>query len=192
MWISDANGESIWGVDPPAVLYYWSSAQETPARQTPQLADAHHCRRGTNSLQFNPPHPLIKCMWPTRQQGGKSVLHFTSPSSQVHERSVHSDFLLTILKDVVMRRSDLQLILMSATVDCDKFSNYFNRCPVITIPGRTFPVEVGRALEVHVFTCLHSVIEVLWKWKSLESCICLLILLKHFWYSIKNLKLNKN
>ncbi|XP_030598748.1 ATP-dependent RNA helicase DHX29 [Archocentrus centrarchus] len=61
---------------------------------------------------------------------------------EVHERSVQSDFLLTILKDVVMKRSDLQLILMSATVDCDKFSNYFNRCPVITIPGRTFPVEV--------------------------------------------------
>ncbi|KAF1377673.1 hypothetical protein PFLUV_G00203190 [Perca fluviatilis] len=61
---------------------------------------------------------------------------------EVHERSVQSDFLLTILKDVVMRRSDLQLILMSATVDCDKFSNYFNRCPVISIPGRTFPVEV--------------------------------------------------
>uniref|UniRef100_A0A673CBF1 ATP-dependent RNA helicase DHX29 n=1 Tax=Sphaeramia orbicularis TaxID=375764 RepID=A0A673CBF1_9TELE len=61
---------------------------------------------------------------------------------EVHERSVQSDFLLTILKDVVMRRSDLQLILMSATVDCDKFSNYFNRCPIITIPGRTFPVEV--------------------------------------------------
>nr|XP_040053924.1 ATP-dependent RNA helicase DHX29 isoform X1 [Gasterosteus aculeatus aculeatus] len=61
---------------------------------------------------------------------------------EVHERSVQSDFLLTILKDVVMRRSDLQLILMSATVDCCKFSNYFNRCPVINIPGRTFPVEV--------------------------------------------------
>ncbi|XP_031716040.1 ATP-dependent RNA helicase DHX29 [Anarrhichthys ocellatus] len=61
---------------------------------------------------------------------------------EVHERSVQSDFLLTILKDVVMRRSDLQLILMSATVDCNKFSNYFNRCPVINIPGRTFPVEV--------------------------------------------------
>ncbi|KAJ0013005.1 hypothetical protein NQD34_017339 [Periophthalmus magnuspinnatus] len=61
---------------------------------------------------------------------------------EVHERSVQSDFLLTILKDVVMRRSDLQLILMSATVDCHKFSSYFNRCPIITVPGRTFPVEV--------------------------------------------------
>uniref|UniRef100_A0A3P9KB24 RNA helicase n=1 Tax=Oryzias latipes TaxID=8090 RepID=A0A3P9KB24_ORYLA len=61
---------------------------------------------------------------------------------EVHERSVQSDFLLTILKDVVRRRSDLHLILMSATVDCHKFSSYFNRCPVINIPGRTFPVEV--------------------------------------------------
>ncbi|XP_051269348.1 ATP-dependent RNA helicase DHX29 isoform X2 [Dicentrarchus labrax] len=67
---------------------------------------------------------------------------------EVHERSVQSDFLLTILKDVVMRRSDLQLILMSATVDCDKFSNYFNRCPVINIPGRTFPVEVSHLEDI--------------------------------------------
>ncbi|XP_056592999.1 ATP-dependent RNA helicase DHX29 isoform X2 [Triplophysa dalaica] len=61
---------------------------------------------------------------------------------EVHERSVQSDFLLTILKEVVQKRSDLRLILMSATVDCQKFANYFNRCPVVTIPGRTFPVEV--------------------------------------------------
>ncbi|TRY65278.1 hypothetical protein DNTS_015441 [Danionella cerebrum] len=61
---------------------------------------------------------------------------------EVHERSVQSDFLLTILKEVIHKRADLRLILMSATVDCQKFANYFNRCPVITIPGRTFPVEV--------------------------------------------------
>uniref|UniRef100_A0A1A8ENG2 ATP-dependent RNA helicase DHX29 n=2 Tax=Nothobranchius korthausae TaxID=1143690 RepID=A0A1A8ENG2_9TELE len=67
---------------------------------------------------------------------------------EVHERSVQSDFLLTILKDVVMKRSDLRLILMSATVDCEKFSNYFNRCPVISIPGRTFPVEVSHLEDI--------------------------------------------
>ncbi|XP_026798594.3 ATP-dependent RNA helicase DHX29 isoform X1 [Pangasianodon hypophthalmus] len=61
---------------------------------------------------------------------------------EVHERSVQSDFLLTILKDVIHKRSNLHLILMSATVDCDKFAHYFNRCPVVTIPGKTFPVEV--------------------------------------------------
>ncbi|XP_068608725.1 ATP-dependent RNA helicase DHX29 [Brachionichthys hirsutus] len=67
---------------------------------------------------------------------------------EVHERSVQSDFLLTILKDVVMRRSDLRLILMSATVDCDKFSNYFHRCPVISVPGRAFPVEVSHLEDI--------------------------------------------
>ncbi|KAG7476986.1 hypothetical protein MATL_G00088600 [Megalops atlanticus] len=61
---------------------------------------------------------------------------------EVHERSVQSDFLLTILRDIVQKRSDLHLVLMSATVDCDKFASYFNRCPIVTIPGRTFPVEV--------------------------------------------------
>ncbi|XP_031433314.1 ATP-dependent RNA helicase DHX29 [Clupea harengus] len=67
---------------------------------------------------------------------------------EVHERSIQSDFLLTILKELVLKRSDLRLILMSATVDCDKFANYFNRCPVISIPGRTFPVEVFHVEDI--------------------------------------------
>ncbi|MGH0173909.1 UNVERIFIED_CONTAM: hypothetical protein FKN15_009502 [Acipenser sinensis] len=67
---------------------------------------------------------------------------------EVHERSVQSDFLLIILKEILRKRSDLHLILMSATVDCDKFSNYFDRCPVVRIPGRTFPVEVYNLEDV--------------------------------------------
>ncbi|XP_041103244.1 ATP-dependent RNA helicase DHX29-like isoform X2 [Polyodon spathula] len=67
---------------------------------------------------------------------------------EVHERSVQSDFLLIILKEILRKRSDLHLILMSATVDCDKFSNYFGRCPVVRIPGRTFPVEVYNLEDV--------------------------------------------
>ncbi|CAG8519373.1 1074_t:CDS:10 [Funneliformis mosseae] len=61
---------------------------------------------------------------------------------EVHERSLDSDFLLIILKKILEWRSDLKIILMSATVDTSKFSNYFNNCPVIEIPGRTFPVKV--------------------------------------------------
>ncbi|RXM90891.1 ATP-dependent RNA helicase DHX29 [Acipenser ruthenus] len=70
------------------------------------------------------------------------------PGTRVHERSVQSDFLLIILKEILRKRSDLHLILMSATVDCDKFSNYFDRCPVVRIPGRTFPVEVYNLEDV--------------------------------------------
>ncbi|XP_056398433.1 ATP-dependent RNA helicase DHX29 isoform X2 [Hyla sarda] len=61
---------------------------------------------------------------------------------EVHERTVQSDFLIIILKEILHKRSDLHLILMSATVDSDKFSSYFSHCPIIRISGRTYPVEV--------------------------------------------------
>ncbi|XP_050404542.1 ATP-dependent RNA helicase dhx29 [Patella vulgata] len=61
---------------------------------------------------------------------------------EVHERSVQSDFLLIVVKKLLTKRQDLKVILMSATLDSQKFSSYFQYCPVINIPGRTFPVEI--------------------------------------------------
>ncbi len=43
---------------------------------------------------------------------------------------------------VVRKRDDFKLIVTSATLDADKFSEYFFGCGIFTIPGRTFPVEV--------------------------------------------------
>ncbi|KAJ3213517.1 hypothetical protein HDU67_002803 [Dinochytrium kinnereticum] len=60
---------------------------------------------------------------------------------EVHERSVDSDFLLVILKDLLKRRKDLTLILMSATINSETFSAYFSSAPVLTIPGFTHPVK---------------------------------------------------
>ena len=55
---------------------------------------------------------------------------------------MQSDFLLVILKRLLLKRPDLKVVLMSATLDSEKFSGYFQHCPVINIPGRTFPVQV--------------------------------------------------
>lgn len=60
---------------------------------------------------------------------------------EVHERSEESDFLLLILKELLAKRRDLRVILMSATLNAALFSNYFGHAPVLEIPGRTFPVE---------------------------------------------------
>ena len=60
---------------------------------------------------------------------------------EVHERTIDSDFLLVVLKKLLARRKDLKVILMSATVDAEKFSNYFGGAPVLSVPGRTFPVK---------------------------------------------------
>ncbi|ONH95877.1 hypothetical protein PRUPE_7G093700 [Prunus persica] len=59
---------------------------------------------------------------------------------EIHERGMNEDFLLIILRDLLPRRPDLRLILMSATINADLFSKYFGNCPTIHIPGLTFPV----------------------------------------------------
>ena len=47
-----------------------------------------------------------------------------------------------VVQGVVQKRKDLKLIVTSATLDAEKFCNYFFECPIFTIPGRTYPVEV--------------------------------------------------
>lgn len=65
---------------------------------------------------------------------------------EIHERTIESDFLLIMLKKLSQLRPDLKIILMSATVEAQRFSAYFDHCPVISVPGRTYPVQV-RFLE---------------------------------------------
>ncbi|PKS10072.1 hypothetical protein jhhlp_004697 [Lomentospora prolificans] len=61
---------------------------------------------------------------------------------EAHERTIATDVLFALLKKTVKHRPDLKIIVTSATLDADKFSSYFNECPIFTIPGRTFPVEI--------------------------------------------------
>ncbi|GAB4836200.1 hypothetical protein Ancab_001114 [Ancistrocladus abbreviatus] len=60
---------------------------------------------------------------------------------EIHERGMNEDFLLIVLKDLLQRRRDLRLILMSATLNAELFSNYFGGAPMIHIPGFTYPVR---------------------------------------------------
>ncbi|KAI9732300.1 MAG: DEAH-box ATP-dependent RNA helicase prp22 [Cirrosporium novae-zelandiae] len=66
---------------------------------------------------------------------------------EAHERTISTDILFGLLKKTVIRRPDLKVIVTSATLDAEKFSEYFNKCPIFTIPGRTFPVEVMYSRE---------------------------------------------
>lgn len=66
---------------------------------------------------------------------------------EAHERTIATDVLFGLLKKTLKRRPDLKVIVTSATLDADKFSEYFNKCPIFTIPGRTYPVEVMYSRE---------------------------------------------
>lgn len=60
---------------------------------------------------------------------------------EAHERSLNTDVLFGVLRGVLMRRRDLKVIITSATLNAEKFANFFGQAPVFNIPGRTFPVD---------------------------------------------------
>lgn len=61
---------------------------------------------------------------------------------EAHERSLNIDFILGYLKQLLPRRPDLKVIITSATIDVERFSQHFDNAPVIEVSGRTFPVDV--------------------------------------------------
>ena len=61
---------------------------------------------------------------------------------EAHERSLNIDFLLGYLKQLLLKRHDLKLIVTSATIDTARFAEHFGNAPVINVEGRTWPVEV--------------------------------------------------
>jgi len=61
---------------------------------------------------------------------------------EAHERSLNIDFLLGYLKQLTLKRSDLKIIITSATIDPQRFAKHFNDAPIIEVSGRTYPVEV--------------------------------------------------
>jgi ATP-dependent helicase HrpA len=61
---------------------------------------------------------------------------------EAHERSLNIDFLLGYLRELVVRRPDLRVVVTSATIDAERFSRFFADAPVIEVSGRLYPVEV--------------------------------------------------
>lgn len=80
---------------------------------------------------------------------------------EAHERTLATDVLMGLLKGVVKRRPDLKIVVMSATLDAQKFQRYFNNAPFLPVPGRTHPVEIyytqepeNDYVEASLRTCL--------------------------------------
>lgn len=61
---------------------------------------------------------------------------------EAHERTISTEIILSLLKDLCKVRKDLKLIIASATINAEKFSKYFDNAPIFNIPGRRFPVDI--------------------------------------------------
>nr|NVI75380.1 lethal (2) 37Cb [Cucujiformia] len=82
---------------------------------------------------------------------------------EAHERTLHTDILFGLVKDIARFRSDLKLLISSATLDAQKFSEFFDSAPIFRIPGRRFPVDIyyTKAPEAdYVDACVISVLQI--------------------------------
>lgn len=61
---------------------------------------------------------------------------------EAHERTISTEIILSLLKDITKYRQDLKVIVASATINAEKFSKFFNNAPIFNIPGRRFPVDI--------------------------------------------------
>lgn len=104
---------------------------------------------------------------------------------EAHERTLHTDILFGLLKDVSRFRPDLKLLVSSATLDSEKFSDFFDEAPVFRIPGRRYPVHVYytrspeanyieaaavTVLQIHITQRLGDVLVFLTGQEEIEAC----------------------
>jgi pre-mRNA-splicing factor ATP-dependent RNA helicase DHX16 len=61
---------------------------------------------------------------------------------EAHERTLHTDVLFGLIKDVAKYRKDLKILISSATLDAEKFRDYFDSAPIFKIPGRRYNVDI--------------------------------------------------
>lgn len=80
---------------------------------------------------------------------------------EAHERTLHTDVLFGLVKDIARFRPDLKLLISSATLDAEKFSDYFDSAPIFKVPGRRYPVDIfytkapeADYVDAAVVTCL--------------------------------------
>lgn len=99
------------------------------------------CVSANTNLIFTTSGYLLRCL-----MGSKAGEIFSSVThlllDEVHEREKITDFLLIAIKDGLKLNPNVKIVLMSATLDSDVFSKYFNDCPVINVPGRCYDVDI--------------------------------------------------
>ncbi|KAL3133848.1 hypothetical protein ABBQ32_008317 [Trebouxia sp. C0010 RCD-2024] len=90
-----------------------------------------------SSLMFCTNGVLLRML--TSGDGLEGVTHIVV--DEIHERDKFADFLLIMLRDLLPSKPHLHLLLMSATLNVELFTNYFDGCPLLQVPGYTYPVQ---------------------------------------------------
>lgn len=74
---------------------------------------------------------------------------------EAHERTLHTDILFGLVKDITRFRSDLKLLISSATLDAEKFSGFFDDAPIFKIPGMKKDLLILSVCSIEKKMCLY-------------------------------------
>ncbi|KAJ4156956.1 Cyclin-dependent kinase catalytic subunit [Fusarium falciforme] len=96
------------------------------------------CTSDKTILKYMTDGMLLREFMTESDLGGYSALMI----DEAHERTVHTDILLALVKDLSRERPDLKLLISSATMNAEKFAQYFDDAPIFNIPGRRYPVDI--------------------------------------------------
>ena len=72
---------------------------------------------------------------------------------EAHERTLHTDVLFGLIKDIARFRPDIKLIISSATLNAEKFSEFFDYAPIFNVPGRRYQVDILYTKAPEVSQC---------------------------------------
>ena len=88
---------------------------------------------------------------------------------EFHERSIHADLALALARQAWRARDDLRLVVMSATLDAAPVSAFLGSCPIVDVPGRTYPLDIAYAPQVPLADAVRSVMQ-----ETTGSVLCFL------------------
>jgi len=88
---------------------------------------------------------------------------------EFHERSIHADLALALARQAWRARDDLRLVVMSATLDAEPVSAFLGSCPIVDVPGRTYPLDIAYAPQVPLADAVRSVMQ-----ETTGSVLCFL------------------
>nr|XP_034837371.1 dosage compensation regulator isoform X2 [Maniola hyperantus] len=141
-----ASGQGAWAnicVTQPRRISAVSVAERVAAERCEELGNSVGYSVRFESVLPRPYGSIMFCtvgvLLRKLENGLRGVSHVLV--DEVHERDADTDFGLILLRDMAHTYPDLRIILMSATVDTTLFKSYFGDCPVIEVPGRTYPVK---------------------------------------------------
>ncbi|QHS75911.1 DEAH-box RNA-dependent ATPase PRP2 [Saccharomyces paradoxus] len=87
---------------------------------------------------------------------------------EAHERTLATDILIGLLKEILPRRPTLKLLISSATMNAKKFSEFFDDCPIFNVPGRRYPVDIHYTLQPEA-NYIHAAITTIFQIHTTQS-----------------------